>query len=274
MTTVYPISSVKNQEPAATTTRQPQEQFGQDTFLKLLVAQLKYQDPTNPTDATQFLSQTAQFTQIETLQKIAKEQETQAAASEMLAATTLVGRQVSYALNNGSPQAPTGTSMMQVRGNLPKDAPLGTHVTTTTDVFTKAGAKIPLKLDFVRTDTGWSVQAMNGSQKLGEPIAISFDGTGNHSGNIAIPAAALNGIANTGGDWPTTGISLAFGDATDPTRLQMGSGSSTVMVMEQNGNDGTKANGVVSGVHITADGPKLVIGGQDIPYTSITDVHV
>jgi hypothetical protein len=54
----------------------------------------------------------------------------------------------------------------------------------------------------------------------------------------------------------------------------MGSGSSTVMVMEQNGNDGTKANGVVSGVHITADGPKLVIGGQDIPYTSITDVHV
>ena len=30
-----------------------------DTFLKLLVAQLKYQDPSNPADSTQFLAQTA-----------------------------------------------------------------------------------------------------------------------------------------------------------------------------------------------------------------------
>ena len=41
--------------------------FDKDTFLKLLVAQLKYQDPTNPTDATQFMSQTAQFTMVEKL---------------------------------------------------------------------------------------------------------------------------------------------------------------------------------------------------------------
>ena len=39
----------------------------QDTFLKLLVAQLKYQDPSNPADSTQFLAQTAQFTQVEKL---------------------------------------------------------------------------------------------------------------------------------------------------------------------------------------------------------------
>jgi flagellar basal-body rod modification protein FlgD len=36
-----------------------------DTFLTLLVAQLKYQDPLNPTDSTQFTGQLAQFSQVE-----------------------------------------------------------------------------------------------------------------------------------------------------------------------------------------------------------------
>src|SRR4051794_28690127 len=146
MPTVYPISSVTDQQKAAAAPAKPQEQFGQDTFLKLLVAQLKYQDPTHPADSTQFLTQTAQFTQIETLQKIAKTQETQAAASQMLAATSLVGRQVTYALNNGSGTAPNGTSMMQVRGSLPKDVPMGTHVSTASDVYATNGTKISLKL--------------------------------------------------------------------------------------------------------------------------------
>src|SRR6478735_3700053 len=35
--------------------------MGSDAFLKLLVAQLKYQDPTHPMDGTQMLGQTAQF---------------------------------------------------------------------------------------------------------------------------------------------------------------------------------------------------------------------
>jgi flagellar basal-body rod modification protein FlgD len=38
-----------------------------ETFLKLLVAQIKNQDPLNPTDATQFLTQLAQFSQLEQL---------------------------------------------------------------------------------------------------------------------------------------------------------------------------------------------------------------
>ena len=35
------------------------------TFLTLLVAQIKNQDPLNPTDSTQFLTQLAQFSQLE-----------------------------------------------------------------------------------------------------------------------------------------------------------------------------------------------------------------
>ncbi len=37
------------------------------TFLQLLVAQIKNQDPLQPTDGTQFLTQLAQFSQLEQL---------------------------------------------------------------------------------------------------------------------------------------------------------------------------------------------------------------
>ena len=39
----------------------PSEQM----FLQLLVAQMKYQDPLNPTDSTQFVTQLAQFSELE-----------------------------------------------------------------------------------------------------------------------------------------------------------------------------------------------------------------
>ncbi len=42
-----------------------------DMFLQLLVAQLKYQDPMNPTDSTEFMSQNAQFTSLEKMQNVA-----------------------------------------------------------------------------------------------------------------------------------------------------------------------------------------------------------
>jgi flagellar basal-body rod modification protein FlgD len=64
----------------------------QDTFLKLLVAQLKYQDPSNPADSTQFLAQTAQFTQVEKLGEIAD----MLSAQQLIGASALVGRTVTY----------------------------------------------------------------------------------------------------------------------------------------------------------------------------------
>src|ERR1700712_3808106 len=63
-----------------------------DTFLKLLVAQLRYQDPSKPADSTQFLAQTAQFTQVEKLGQIADMIKSQ----QLIGASSLVGRTVTY----------------------------------------------------------------------------------------------------------------------------------------------------------------------------------
>ncbi|WP_305784866.1 flagellar hook assembly protein FlgD [Symbioplanes lichenis] len=72
----------------------------QDTFLKLLVAQLKYQDPSNPADSTQFLAQTAQFTQVEKLGQIAEMMQ----AQQLIGASALVGRTVTYQDAEGNSQ--------------------------------------------------------------------------------------------------------------------------------------------------------------------------
>lgn len=45
-------------------------QLGQDSFLTLLVEQLKNQDPTNPSDSAQMAVQLAQFTQVEQLTQL------------------------------------------------------------------------------------------------------------------------------------------------------------------------------------------------------------
>ncbi|MEO7241497.1 MAG: flagellar hook capping FlgD N-terminal domain-containing protein [Variovorax sp.] len=69
----------------------------QDRFLKLLVAQLTNQDPTNPMDNAQMTSQIAQIntvTGIQQLNETMKGMAAQATASQMLSASSLVGHRV------------------------------------------------------------------------------------------------------------------------------------------------------------------------------------
>jgi flagellar basal-body rod modification protein FlgD len=63
--------------------------LGKDTFMKLLVAQIKNQNPLNPADGVEFLSQLAQFTQVEQTMDIRSEvTQIREAIDEMKAAMT------------------------------------------------------------------------------------------------------------------------------------------------------------------------------------------
>lgn len=74
-------------------------QLGKDSFLKLLVAQLSNQTPTNPVDGTQFVAQLAQFSELEQLTQIG-EQLTglQSSQAGMISNQTVafLGKEVSY----------------------------------------------------------------------------------------------------------------------------------------------------------------------------------
>ncbi len=65
-----------------------------DSFLKLLVAQLKYQTPDNPTDSSQFMAQSAQFSMLEAMQNMAKEQTSLLTAQRSLEATSMLGQKI------------------------------------------------------------------------------------------------------------------------------------------------------------------------------------
>ncbi|SDB10500.1 flagellar hook assembly protein FlgD [Eubacterium oxidoreducens] len=62
-------------------------EMGKEQFLQLLVAQMKYQDPLEPMDNTEYVSQLATFTQVEELQNLG-------ASMADMEATNLLGKQV------------------------------------------------------------------------------------------------------------------------------------------------------------------------------------
>jgi flagellar basal-body rod modification protein FlgD len=74
--------------------------MGQDAFLTLFTAQLKSQNPLDPMDNTAFVSQLAQFSQLEATTKMATSLSTMATASatdRMTTAANLIGKKVSIA---------------------------------------------------------------------------------------------------------------------------------------------------------------------------------
>jgi len=56
-------------------------------FLQLLVAQLQNQDPLNPTDSTQFVSQLAQFSELEQVMAIRSDTDTMSTDMKSAAST-------------------------------------------------------------------------------------------------------------------------------------------------------------------------------------------
>ena len=70
--------------------------MGKDDFMKLLVAQLKHQDPTSPTDMNGMTAQMTQFSMLEQMTNMSSAGEASAKALARTEALALLGRTVSY----------------------------------------------------------------------------------------------------------------------------------------------------------------------------------
>lgn len=81
------VVETTSQSSLASSTTAAANGMDKDTFLQLLVAQMKYQDPLEPTSNTEYISQYATFSQVEQMQNMA-------GTMELSRASQLVGQQV------------------------------------------------------------------------------------------------------------------------------------------------------------------------------------
>ena len=92
------VTSTTGVQSQATKAEAPSKtEVDYQSFLKLLVAQMKNQDPTNPMDSTQYVAQLAAFSQVEQSVQINSKLDQMLQSSALAQADSLIGRTVTSA---------------------------------------------------------------------------------------------------------------------------------------------------------------------------------
>jgi flagellar basal-body rod modification protein FlgD len=185
---------------------QPKQELGQEDFLKLMIAQLKNQDPVNPADNSEFLGQIAQFRMVSGIDEMGVSFEgisSNLYAAQAMQASQLVGKDVLT-----QSETATLTSGEPVEGMLESDEPV-THarmlvhdisgaLVTSMDIGTvKAGAQ----------RFAWNGQLADGSQAPDGEYFITAEGLIN--GELAgIPVSHFSQVESVSVDRNNTNVLL------------------------------------------------------------------
>lgn len=105
------VTSTNGLYTAQPPTRAPKQAMDSEVFLKLLVTQLRNQDPSSPMDTNQMISQTTQLASMEQLTSLTTLNEENFSLQMRMAASALVGQQVSYEGADGATVTGTATAV-------------------------------------------------------------------------------------------------------------------------------------------------------------------
>jgi flagellar basal-body rod modification protein FlgD len=203
MTIADPIAALAAQSSVAANASKPKDQLDQASFLRLMIAQFRNQDPTKPQDPSQFLGQLAQFSTVSGIQGMQTSLTSLSdslRSSQVLDGASLVGRQIL------APQDTvnySGTGL--VTGAL--DMPTGAS-TVEFSVTDSAG-------QLVRRVT---MPATNGTMEF------AWDGATDQGTHVAAGQYKLSAIANVGGKNESLPVLLASqvdSVTIDPTSHQL-----------------------------------------------------
>lgn len=111
----------------------------QKNFLNLMITQLRYQDPLNPTDNSQMTAQLAQLSQLEQLENMSTSFDKALSAQQMTYASDLIGKGVSFGINGQD--APVRGNVAAVTVNA------GQPVLQVSDVLVPASSLISGNID-------------------------------------------------------------------------------------------------------------------------------
>ncbi|WP_312522599.1 flagellar hook assembly protein FlgD [Anaerospora sp.] len=91
------------------TTSKANDALGKDDFLKMLVTQLRYQDPLQPMEDKEFIAQMAQFSSLEQMQNMNT-------AMITTQATNLIGKEIHWMNDQGKEQTGVVTAVTTYEG--------------------------------------------------------------------------------------------------------------------------------------------------------------
>ncbi|MGZ5030995.1 MAG: flagellar hook assembly protein FlgD [Methylobacter sp.] len=181
--------------------------LGQEQFLKLLTTQMTHQDPSQPMQNGEFLSQMAQFgtvSGIQDLQKSFAEFASSINSSQALQATSLVGRHVS---------APGSKGILEAGGEISGDINL-----------TSSSPNLDVKI--INSETGEVVKDMALGEHGAGRIPFVWDGLNSH-GVMASPGVyKIDATANIDGN--NTALETDINSRVDS--ISMGSGANGIKV--------------------------------------------
>ncbi len=103
-TTTSPYDSLTSASATGPATAVPQQSLGQSDFLQLLATQLASQDPSQPMDDTQFISQMANFSSLQQMQTLNTSFNSYASSQQAISAPEYLNKQITATdPNTGNP---------------------------------------------------------------------------------------------------------------------------------------------------------------------------
>jgi flagellar basal-body rod modification protein FlgD len=108
-------SYMYNSRNTATTGKR---ELDRDAFLKILITQLQYQDPSQPMQDKEFIAQMAQFSSLEQMNKVASSNEQVFQVSAMALGAQLLGNTVSYRDETGNVKSGEVKAVKNVEGQI------------------------------------------------------------------------------------------------------------------------------------------------------------
>ena len=117
----YSQTQVNNLNAVLKSEGMKQNALGQDDFLKILITQLSYQDPTAPMEDKEFVAQMAQFSSLEQMTNMSSEFAKLSGTMNLNSAIGMIGKNVTIASGeqtvNGLVEEVTGNENPQVLVN-------------------------------------------------------------------------------------------------------------------------------------------------------------
>jgi flagellar basal-body rod modification protein FlgD len=168
VTTTNGISGTSNSGAASTSRSTSQtsdsSELGQDAFLKLLITQLKNQDPTKPVDNQAFVAQLAQFSSLQELQGVSDRLDTllvSQRSSANVTSASMLGKTVVYKTDTVRLDGTSGATV---------DLTLSDEASSVTAVISDPSGKVVRTITGGASSAGQLGLAWDGRDQNGSPL--------------------------------------------------------------------------------------------------------